>query len=135
MVSTAISIILCGSLLTILGDDIFDGNESDEDSAIEAQRLSYLRRSKVEDRKPRQIEPQRNWLAKLFNVKPATKYICFSISKRKALQAIGGILKEWKRYGIRNVQVDKERNIVFARVAARNCKLIHSQELWHTEHC
>ncbi|KAI0975822.1 hypothetical protein F4678DRAFT_418654 [Xylaria arbuscula] len=71
----------------------------------------------------RNIDPQQSWLARLFRVKPATKYLCFSISRRRARQEIVILLKEWRKYGIRDVEVDKERNIVFARVGESNCKL------------
>ncbi|KAI1427415.1 hypothetical protein F5Y12DRAFT_712221 [Xylaria sp. FL1777] len=79
------------------------------------------RNSKWEDDgTTRNIEPQQSWLARLFRVKPATKYLCFSISRRRARQEIVILLKEWRRYGIRDVVVDKERNIVFARVGEDN---------------
>ncbi|KAI1823693.1 hypothetical protein F4861DRAFT_509466 [Xylaria intraflava] len=68
----------------------------------------------------RNIEPQQNWLARLFRVKPATKYLCFSISRRRARQEMVILLKEWRKYGIRDVQVDRGRNIVFARVGQKN---------------
>ncbi|KAI0805527.1 hypothetical protein GGR55DRAFT_281127 [Xylaria sp. FL0064] len=68
----------------------------------------------------RNIEPQQNWLARLFRVKPATKYLCFTISRRRARQETVILLKEWRKYGIRDVEVDKERNIVFARVGENN---------------
>ena len=111
------------SLTSISGNDASD--ESDEESAEEPQRQVYSRRkTKDADLKSRQIEPQRSWIAKLFNVKPASKFICFSVSKRKARHEISKILREWKQYGIRNVQVDKERNVVFGRVAAKNCRFM-----------
>ncbi|KAF3014269.1 hypothetical protein E8E14_011139 [Neopestalotiopsis sp. 37M] len=68
----------------------------------------------------RNIEPQQNWLARLFRVKPATEHICFTLSRRQTRQEIAILLKEWRRYGIRDVQVDKDRNIVFGRVGAKN---------------
>ncbi|KAI1300435.1 hypothetical protein F5Y03DRAFT_364114 [Xylaria venustula] len=68
----------------------------------------------------RNIDPQQNWLARLFRVKPVTNYLCFSISRRRARQEIVILLKEWRQYGIRDVEVDKERNIVFARVGESN---------------
>lgn len=71
----------------------------------------------------RKIEVHQNWLARLFGVKPATSHLCMAISRRAARQEIVILLREWRRYGIRDVQVDKERNIVFARVGAKNCKL------------
>lgn len=69
----------------------------------------------------RNIEPQQNWLARLFRVKPATEHLCFSIPRRRARQEIAILLREWRRYGIRDVQVDKDRNLVFGRVGAKNC--------------
>ncbi|KAI1811073.1 hypothetical protein GGS20DRAFT_137239 [Poronia punctata] len=73
-----------------------------------------------EDATTRNIEPQQSWLARLFRVKPATKHLCFSISRRRVRQEMVILLKEWRKYGIRDVQVDKERNIVFARVGKKN---------------
>lgn len=70
----------------------------------------------------RNIEVQQNWLARLFGVKPATSYVCLAISRKRARQEIAILLKDWRRYGMRDIQVDKERNIVFARVGAKNCK-------------
>ena len=70
----------------------------------------------------RNIEVQQNWLARLFRVKPATRYLCFTISRRQARQEIAILLREWRKYGIRDVQVDKGRNIIFARVSKNNCK-------------
>lgn len=74
--------------------------------------------------KKRNIEPQQNWLARLFRVKPATKHLCFSISPRRARQEIAILLREWRQYGIRDIEVDKMRNIVFARLGQKNCKQV-----------
>ncbi|KAK4162055.1 hypothetical protein QBC43DRAFT_90835 [Cladorrhinum sp. PSN259] len=68
----------------------------------------------------RQIEVQQNWLARLFRVKPAMRYLCFSMAKRRARQEVAILLRDWRRYGIKDIEVDKERNIIFARVAAKN---------------
>lgn len=69
----------------------------------------------------RSIEVKQNWLARLFRVKPATDYLCMSISRKRARQEVTILLREWRRYGIRGIQVDKERNIIFGRVGAKNC--------------
>ncbi|PTD03779.1 putative serine/threonine-protein kinase HSL1 [Fusarium culmorum] len=68
----------------------------------------------------RNIEVKQNWLARLFRVKPATDHICMTISRRRARQEVTILLREWRKYGIRDIQVDKQRNIVFARVADKN---------------
>lgn len=70
----------------------------------------------------RNIEVKQNWLTRLFRVKPATSYICMTLPRRRARQEVAILLREWRRYGIRDIQVDKQRNIIFARVAAKNCK-------------
>lgn len=70
----------------------------------------------------RHIEVKQNWLARLFRVKPATDYLCMTMSRRKARRQVAKLLREGRRYGIRDVQVDKDRNIVFARVGAPNCE-------------
>ncbi|KAL6896985.1 hypothetical protein GGI43DRAFT_101993 [Trichoderma evansii] len=71
----------------------------------------------------RNIEVKQNWLTRLFRVKPATSYICMTLSRKRARQEVAILLREWRKrkYGIKGIQVDKERNIVFARVAAKNC--------------
>ncbi|KAI0172671.1 Pkinase-domain-containing protein [Hypoxylon sp. FL1284] len=68
----------------------------------------------------RNIEPQQSWLARLFRVKPATRYLCFTISRRRVRQEIAVLLKEWRRYGMKDILIDKERNLAFARVGKRN---------------
>ncbi|WQF83241.1 Putative serine/threonine-protein kinase, active [Colletotrichum destructivum] len=68
----------------------------------------------------RTIDVHRNWLARLFGVKPATSYVCLMMSRKRSRQEIVALLKDWRRYGMGDIQVDKERNIVFARVGAEN---------------
>ncbi|KAK3393066.1 hypothetical protein B0H63DRAFT_505044 [Podospora didyma] len=77
----------------------------------------------------RKIEVHQNWLARLFRVKPAMRYLCFTAQKRKARQEVAIMLREWRKYGIKDVEADKERNIVFARVGAKNCKDLHLKEV------
>jgi len=110
-------------LETDLEDDIASLPDSTAPSDIQ-YRPNNKRHSNSSDPEKRQIEPQQNWLAKLFNVKPAVKLICFSVSDRRARQEIVTVLKDWKRYGIRELQVDKKANRVFGKVAAKNCKPI-----------
>ncbi|EON99073.1 putative camk camkl gin4 protein kinase protein [Phaeoacremonium minimum UCRPA7] len=72
------------------------------------------------DMAERQIEPQQNWLARLFRVKPATRTLCLAISRRRARQEATILLREWRKWGMRDVEVDKDRNIIFARVGKKN---------------
>ncbi|TVY93337.1 Serine/threonine-protein kinase [Lachnellula willkommii] len=101
--------------------DVYEDDSSNQDSTIDASRQSYASRyANFDDPRARQIEPQQNWLAKLFHMKPASKFICFSVSRRRARREITTVLRDWRRYGIRDVQVDKDRNIVFGKVGATN---------------
>jgi serine/threonine-protein kinase HSL1, negative regulator of Swe1 kinase len=70
----------------------------------------------------RNIEVHQNWFARLFRVKPATSHLCFRMSRKRARQEVAILLKEWRQYGMTDVYVEKERNIIFARVGAENCK-------------
>ena len=106
---------------------MFDDAASSAVSMVEAQRQSHAgRAANHDDPRARQIAPQQTWLAKIFHVKPVSRYICFSVNRRRARQEITTVLREWRRYGIRDVEVDKERNIVFGKVATKNCKYVSS---------
>ena len=68
----------------------------------------------------RNIAVKQNWLTRLFRVKPATGYICLTLPQKRARQEIATLLREWRRYGMKDIQVDKKRDIVFARLGAKN---------------
>jgi len=70
----------------------------------------------------RRIEAQQHWIAKLFHVDPVKRHLCFTISKVRARKEIVRQLRKWRKFGIRDIEVDKERSIVFARVDKENCK-------------
>lgn len=70
---------------------------------------------------PRSIQVNQNWFAKFFHIQPATKIICLNVSRPKARREVVKALKDWKKYGLRDVTVDKTRNLVFGRVDQVNC--------------
>ncbi|KAK4945542.1 serine/threonine-protein kinase gin4 [Elasticomyces elasticus] len=72
------------------------------------------------------IEINQNWFAKFFNIKPASRVICLQISKGKARKELARMLKEWKKYGIRDVVTERRTggDVVRARVDASNCEEI-----------
>lgn len=86
--------------------------------------LSITQANEKHNADSRKIEPRQNWLARLFHVKPATRYLCLQISCRRARQEVAILLREWRKWGIRDVEVDKERNVLFARVGQENCEYI-----------
>ncbi|KAI9651850.1 MAG: hypothetical protein M1829_002130 [Trizodia sp. TS-e1964] len=75
----------------------------------------------VEDQRPA-FQPHQNWLAKFLHIKPARRVLCFSVSKVYARREIASLLREWKKYGLEDVRVDKSRRVqlIFGRVDASN---------------
>ncbi|KAL8748966.1 MAG: hypothetical protein Q9184_007000 [Pyrenodesmia sp. 2 TL-2023] len=70
---------------------------------------------------PREIQPQhQNWLMKFLRIKPAVSVIPFQVSRIRARKEIVNVLKEWRRYGMRDILVDKEKGRVWARVGVKN---------------
>ncbi|KAM3566061.1 hypothetical protein ARSEF4850_000960 [Beauveria asiatica] len=103
-----------------------DGEDAENERPLSTASRTHRKSSAVATVKSsgsgaqRSIEVKQNWLTRLFRVKPATGYMCMNLSRRKARQEVASLLREWRRYGIRDMQVDKQRNIIFARVAAKN---------------
>ncbi|PVH84933.1 Pkinase-domain-containing protein [Cadophora sp. DSE1049] len=106
--------------MSLSAHDVYEDGESVQDSIADARLKAFGVHDQSVDAKARQVAPQQSWLAKLFHVKPAFGFLCFTLSQRRTRREITFLLKDWKRYGIRDVQVNKERNIVFARVGAQN---------------
>jgi serine/threonine-protein kinase HSL1, negative regulator of Swe1 kinase len=80
------------------------------------------------------IQITQNWFAKFFHIKPANRVICLQLSEAKARKEIITILKAWKKYGLRDVVVEKggSGDVVRGRVDAQNCespiKSFHCQD-------
>ena len=51
----------------------------------------------------RKIEPRQSWLARLFRFKPSRRYLCLQMSRRRARQEVAILLREWRKWGIRDV--------------------------------
>lgn len=70
----------------------------------------------------REIQPQyQNWLARFLRIKPAVSMLCFQTSRIRARKEITAILREWRKFGFRDVVVDKAAGRIWGRVAMRNC--------------
>jgi hypothetical protein len=95
-----------------------------QDMANATQRAGRGNANDMDGPNGRKIEVSQNWLARLFRVRPATRYLCFNMSRRRARQEVAIQLREWRKYGIKEVEVDKERNIVFAGIGSENCKRV-----------
>ena len=70
------------------------------------------------------VHISQNWFAKFFHIKPASRVICLSISKAKARREIVKILKEWRKYGLRDVVSERSDagDLIRGRVDSMNCK-------------
>lgn len=99
-----------------------------------ASRSSVLKRSKhgknnsADDnmmpppRIARVIVPQpQNWLARFLRIKPAVNVMCFQVSSVRARKEVAGVFREWRKYGMRDIVVDKAAGRIWARVDVKNC--------------
>ncbi|KAI2614953.1 Pkinase-domain-containing protein [Hypoxylon sp. NC1633] len=97
------------------------GPERDDSPSPERSSRAWDKKKKRDSRlSTRSIEPQQTWLARLFRVKPATRYMCFATPQRIARQELAQLLRSWRCYGMKDIVVDKKRSLVFARVAKNN---------------
>ncbi|KAL8729119.1 MAG: hypothetical protein Q9166_004950 [cf. Caloplaca sp. 2 TL-2023] len=70
---------------------------------------------------PREIQPRhQNWLQKFLRIKPAVTVLPFQVSRIRARKEMVSLLKEWRRYGMRDIVVDKTAGRVWARVGEKN---------------
>jgi len=72
----------------------------------------------------RDVYITQNWFARFFHIKPASRVICLSMSKAKARKEILKILREWKKYGLRDVACERSggADTISGRVGSMNCK-------------
>lgn len=70
----------------------------------------------------RVIVPQpQNWLARFLRIKPAVDVMCFQVPKVRARKEVAGVFREWRKYGMRDIVVDKAAGRIWARVDVKNC--------------
>lgn len=102
--------------------------------------VAHGRRSKIDSKfdkatkfappPPRTIQPQhQNWLARFLRIKPAVSVLCFQVSKVRARKEIAGVFREWRKYGIRDIVIDKDAGRIWAKVAEKNCKFVFDLRL------
>ncbi|KAF2753471.1 Pkinase-domain-containing protein [Pseudovirgaria hyperparasitica] len=66
------------------------------------------------------VDYQSNWLARFLHIKPATQVLCFHIGRGRARQEMVRLLRDWKRFGVRDVRFDRAKNTVSASVGKDN---------------
>jgi len=69
-------------------------------------------------------EMQMNWLSRFLHIKPANKTLCFHIGRGKVRQDLVRLLRDWQRFGVHDVSLDREANSISARIDKSNRKYI-----------
>lgn len=72
----------------------------------------------------RTIQVSQNWFARFFHLKPATKFICLTLSKVAARREVLRILRGWKKFGLKDIVIDESGTTFFGRVDASNYLLL-----------
>ncbi|KAE8846055.1 hypothetical protein PTNB85_02039 [Pyrenophora teres f. teres] len=65
-------------------------------------------------------EMQMNWLSRFLHIKPANKTLCFQIGRGKVRQDLVRLLRDWQRFGVHDVSLDREANSIGARIDKSN---------------
>lgn len=63
-----------------------------------------------------------NWLSRFLHIKPANKALCFHTGRGKVRQDLVRLLRDWQRFGVRDVAFDLKTNVISARVDKVNRK-------------
>ena len=72
--------------------------------------------------RPLIIKPHTNWFARFLRIKPASYTLCLQIPKIQARKEITRVLKAWKKYGLKDLVVDKTKCVISVRVNGKNGK-------------
>jgi hypothetical protein len=63
-----------------------------------------------------------NWLSRFLHIKPASRALCFQARRGKVRQELEHLLRDWQRYGVRDVTCDRNTMVITARVDKNNRK-------------
>ncbi|KAF2098131.1 Pkinase-domain-containing protein [Rhizodiscina lignyota] len=63
---------------------------------------------------------QSNWLARFLHIKPASRTMCFQVGRGRVRQELVRMLRDWKRFGVRDVTFDRVTNVVNWRIDKSN---------------
>ncbi|PWY90519.1 Pkinase-domain-containing protein [Aspergillus sclerotioniger CBS 115572] len=70
-------------------------------------------------RPPRSARNQ-NWFARVFQIKPASRVVALNTSTTKARKFIHKNLREWKKWGMEEVYLDKDKRVIYGSVGEVN---------------
>ncbi|KAH7562000.1 hypothetical protein BM1_03104 [Bipolaris maydis] len=65
-------------------------------------------------------EMQMNWLSRFLHIKPTSKTLCLQVGRGKVRQDFVRLLRDWQRFGIQDVALDRKSNSISARVDKNN---------------
>lgn len=63
-----------------------------------------------------------NWLSRFLHIKPTSKTLCFQVTRGKVRGDLVRLLRDWQRFGVRDVTFDRNDNTINARVDKTNRK-------------
>ncbi|PSN69091.1 Pkinase-domain-containing protein [Corynespora cassiicola Philippines] len=63
---------------------------------------------------------QMNWLTRFFHIKPASKILCFHVGRGKVRQDLYHLLRDWRRFGVLDLELDRKTNVISARIDRNN---------------
>jgi serine/threonine-protein kinase HSL1 (negative regulator of Swe1 kinase) len=69
---------------------------------------------------PRGGGKSQNWFARVFQLKPATRVIALNTSTTKARKYIHKTMREWKKWGMEDVYLDKDKRVIYGSVGEVN---------------
>jgi hypothetical protein len=70
-----------------------------------------------------------NWLSRFLHIKPASKTLCLQVGRGKVRQDFVRLLRDWQRFGVQDVSLDRKSNSISARIDKNNRK--YSRKLGH----
>ena len=68
----------------------------------------------------RDLGVRRSWFTRFLHIKPASRIMCFDAGRGKVRSELVRLLRNWRMYGLRDVVLDREKNLIFGRLAADN---------------
>src|SRR5690349_21627251 len=71
-------------------------------------------------------EMQVNWLSRFLHTKPASAVLCLRVGRGKVRQDFARLLRDWQRFGVEDVSVNRASNSINARIDKQNRKYIHA---------
>ena len=106
------------------GPDHLSGHKPDASNSAQPTRRTHFgalpHPTKDADADSVTAAPAHSWFARFLHVKPAKRVLCLSIPRDRTLREIHSVLRDWRRYGVRDVTIDKSSNKITAVVDERN---------------